>query len=119
MSDDRRWLEALREEFRPEPMSPARAAGFRRALDERIERRSGPRRFALPALAGAAVTAAALWLAWPVTTATQADAVVTSAEIDAFVDPDAFANDVAERGDYLPADYQGLALLLDEDTADR
>lgn len=119
MSDDRRWLEALRDGFRPEPMSPARAAAFRRALDERIERRSAARRFALPALAGAAITALALWLAWPVTTAIEPDTAVTSAELEAYVDPDAFASELAERGEYLPADYQGLALLLDDDAADR
>jgi hypothetical protein len=119
MSDDRHWLEALRDGFRPEPMSPSRAAAFRRALDARLERRARARRFALPALAGAALAALALWLAWPVTRATELDAGVTSAEIDSFVDPDTFASELAERGDYLPADYQGLALLLEDDTADR
>jgi hypothetical protein len=119
MSDDHRWLETLRDEFRPEPTSPQRAAAFRRALDERMERRAGTRRFALPALAGAAVAVVTLWLAWPATVPTKMDAVATSAEIDEFVDPDGFASEVADRGDYLPADYQGLALLLEDDTADR
>jgi len=118
MSEDR-WLETLRDEFQPEPMSPQRAAGFRRALDERIERRAGARRFALPALASAAVAALALWVAWPVTAPIEVDASATSAELDEYVDPDAFASELAGRGDYLPADYKGLALLLDDDTADR
>jgi hypothetical protein len=119
MSDDRRWLEALRDEFRPEPMSPQRAAALRRALDERIERRARARAFALPALASATIAAITLWVAWPLTTPTAVHAAATSAEIDEFVDPDRFASEVAERGDYLPADYQGLALLLDDDAADR
>jgi hypothetical protein len=120
--NDERWIEAVREELRPEPMSPAHAAAFRRALGERIERPRAPR-FALPALASAAVASLALWLAWPaatpVTPVTQSNIRVASAEIDAYVDPDAIANEVADRAEYLPADYQGLALLLEDDAADR
>jgi hypothetical protein len=118
MNDDR-WLERVRDEFRPEPMSPERAVAFRRALDERIERSAGARRLALPAFAAAAAAAAALWLAWPVTSPTQQDTSVASAALDSFVDPDQSASELAERPDYLPADYQGLALLLEDDTADR
>lgn len=118
MNDDR-WLEALRDAFRPEPMSPERAAAFRRALDERIERSAGARRFALPAFAAAVAAAAALWLAWPVTPPTDANTAATSAGLDSFVDPDESASELVERRDYLPADYQGLALLLEDDTADR
>src|SRR5258708_6100193 len=116
MNEDR-WLEALRDEVRPEPMSPQRAAAFRRALAERIERRASARRFALPGLASAAVAALALWVAWPASAPIEVDASATSAELDEYVDPDAFASELAGRGDYLPADYQGLALLLDHDTA--
>jgi len=119
MSDDRRLIESLRAEFRPDPMSPARAAAFRRALEERIERRARSRRFALPALASAAVAAAALWLALPAATPIERAATASSAEADAFVDPDALASELAQRPDYLPVDYQELALLLEDDAADR
>jgi hypothetical protein len=119
MSDDRRLIESLRAEFRPDPMSPERAAAFRRRLEERIEPRARARRFALPAFAAAAVAAAALWLALPATTPTEPAALATSAEADAFVDPDALASELAQRSDYLPVDYQELALLLEDDAADR
>ena len=122
MNDDDRWIETLRTEFRPEPMSPARAAAFRRALDERIAERP-VRRLALPAFATAAVAALALWFAWPVTSpttgATGAEGVVASADIDAYADPETFASDLADQAEYLPADYQSLALLLADDAADR
>ena len=120
---DRALIDAIRAEFRPEPTAPARAAELRRALAEHIER--GPRplrlRLAVPALATAAL-AAALWLALPATTpsAPGGGAVeVSSAESDSLVDPDAFASELAERDGYLPADYQELALLIDDSATDR
>jgi len=118
MNDDR-WLETLREEYRPEPLSPSRAVDFRRTLEERIHDRRDARRLAPAALAAAVVSALALWLSWPVAAPLPADTSATNAELESFVNPDRFANEVAERPDYLPADYQGLALLLDEDSADR
>ena len=119
MSDDRDWIESLRAEFRPEPMSPQRAAEFRRALEERIEAGGRRRRLALPGLALAAAAAAALWLALPATTPTEPAAAASSAEADAFVDPDALTRELVQQANYLPADYEGLALLLDDDKADR
>jgi len=119
MSDDR-FLETLREEFTPEPTSPARAAELRRELMSRIDRPARTR-FAWPALASAAAAAAVLYLAWPnaTPTVTPDDNTVAVAESDSLVDPDAYASELADSDDYLPADYQGLALLLDDDTADR
>jgi len=124
MNDDRRWIETLREEFQPEPASEARAAELRRELRQRLTRPQRAPRFALPAFAAAAAAAALLYLAWPsagpgndATTAGAASVIV--AESDVLVDPDAYADELADGAGYLPADYQGLALLLDDDTADR
>jgi hypothetical protein len=121
---DRALIDAIRAEFQPEPTSPARAAELRRELAEQIER--GPRplrlRLAVPALATAALAAAALWLALPASTPSTSDGAVvaaSSAEGDSLVDPDAFASELAERDGYLPADYQSLALLIDDSAADR
>ncbi len=122
MNDDDRWIETVRDELRPEPMSPARAAAFRRELDERIAARPA-RRFALPVLATAAAAAAlALWLGWPVTQPTDptpTETAAAAADVDAYSDPETFASDLADRGEYLPADYQALALLLEDDAAER
>jgi hypothetical protein len=116
MNDDR-WIETVRDELRPEPLTPARAAALRRELDERIAERP-TRRFALPALAAAAAAALVLWLGWPVTPpVTSASAEV--ADVDSYSDPETFATDLADRGEYLPADYQALALLLEDDAAER
>jgi len=120
MSEDERWIDAVRREFRPDALAPERASQLRRELAERIAR--GPVRtgLAVPALAGAALAAAAaLWLFAPARVTTPEEALATSAEIDALVDPDAFASELVERPEYLPADYQNLALLLDDDAADR
>jgi hypothetical protein len=123
MTEDERWIEAMRNEFRPDPLSPERAAELRRDLARRVADDRPARRFALPALASAALAAGALWLLLPerarLTSATGDESTATSAEIESFVDPDSVASDYAERPDYLPADYEGLALLLDEDGADR
>ena len=124
MSDDRKWIDAIRAEFQPEPTPPARAAELRRALAQQIERGAGPQRlgFALPALAGAALAAGALWLALPATAPTTPDESslsASSADPDSLVDPDAFASELAERDGYLPADYQELALLIDDPATDR
>ncbi|HTO70180.1 MAG TPA: hypothetical protein VMR31_10005 [Myxococcota bacterium] len=119
MSEDERWIEAVRREFVPDTLRPERAAELRRELARRIAADEPRRRFALPALAGAVVAALALWLAAPVRIATNRDASVTGAEIDAYVDPDAVASEISERPDYLPADYENLALLLDDDAAER
>jgi hypothetical protein len=119
MNDDRRWIDTLREEFQPEALSEMRAAELRRGLREGLARPARARRLALPALAVAAA-AAVLYLATPHATPTTAgDASATVADSDLWVDPDAYASELADDPGYLPADYQGLALLLDDDAADR
>src|SRR5262245_17395059 len=101
---DRALVEAIRAEFQPAPVPPARAAQLRRELAERIEAERPSRfRVAVPALAAAAL-AAALWFALPSGTPTAVnDPSDTSAELDAYTDPDAFASDFADADDYLPA----------------
>ena len=117
---DRALVDAIRADFQPQPLSPARAAAMRMDLERRIERRAFARRFAAPALATAAL-AAALWLTLPASlpTPSATDTPATGAALDAYVDPDEFASELAERDDYLPADYQSLALLVDDSAADR
>jgi len=117
---DRALVDAIRADFQPEPLSPARAAAMRMELERRIERRAYARRFATPALATAALVAA-LWLTLPAASPIPpAPATpVSGAELDAYVDPDEFASELAERDDYLPADYQVLALLVDDSGTDR
>jgi hypothetical protein len=124
MSDDRKWIDAIRAELEPQPTPPARAAELRRALAEEVERGAAPRRLrlAVPAFAGAALAAAALWLALPATapiTPDESSLSASSADPDSLVDPDAFASELAERDGYLPADYAELALLIDDSAADR
>jgi hypothetical protein len=121
---DRALVDAIRADFQPEPTSPARAAELRRALAARIER--GPRplalRIAVPALATAALASAMLWLALPAATPSAPDTgavTASSADSDSLVDPDAFASELAERDGYLPADYQELALLIEDSATDR
>ena len=118
---DRALVDVIRSELAPEPLSPARAAQLRRELAERIERAPRPNRFrvAVPALALGAL-ATALWLALPAPAPTVAtDTSDSAAELEAYVDPDAFASELGENADYLPADYQVLALALDDAPADR
>jgi len=119
MNDDRRWIETLREEWAPEPTSPERAERLRRELRQRIDRPARAAWLALPATVAAAAAAAVLYLAWPSPPATTGDASATVAEGDALIDPDEYASELADGAGYLPADYQGLALLLDDDAADR
>ena len=114
-------VETIRTELQPEPLSAARTAELRRELAERIERRPRVNRFrvAVPALAAGAL-AFALWLALPAPTPTEApDTSDGGAELEAYVDPDAFASELGENADYLPADYQMLALAIDDAPADR
>jgi hypothetical protein len=117
---DRALVDAIRADFQPEPLSPARAAAMRMDLERRLERRALARRFAAPVLATAAL-AAALWLTLPAAAPTPSatDTPATGAELDAYLDPDAFASELADDEDYLPADYQLLALLVDDLAADR
>jgi hypothetical protein len=113
-ADERRWIDALGEAFRPEPMERARASAFRRALEERIERRRRRMRVGAPLLALAS-GAAALWLyvAAPAPVAEP----VAGASLYAFADPDSASADLAPPEGYLPDDYRLLASLIDEESA--
>ena len=115
---DRALIEAIRAGFQPDPTSPLRAAELRRELAARIEADTNPRRWqiAVPALAVSAL-AAALWLALPARA--PVDTRDASAELEAFVDPDRFASELADGDDYLPADYQMLALVVDDSPAEQ
>ena len=118
---DRALVDAIRAELQPEPLSPARASELRRALAERIGRPPRVNRFrvAVPALAAGAL-AFALWLALPASAPNEAtDTSDSGAELEAYVDPDAIASELGESADYLPADYQMLALAIDDAPADR
>ena len=115
---DRALVEAIRAEFQPATTSPARAAELRRELAARIDTHARPRRWslAIPALAVPAL-AALLWFALPAHM--PVDTRDANAELDAFVDPDAFASELTDGDDYLPADYQLLALVVDDAPAEQ
>jgi hypothetical protein len=112
MSDER-WIDTVREAFRPEPMDPLRARAFERRLFARLEPRRPGRWLAAPLLAGA-LGALALWLfaqrPEPPSPAT--------GSLHAFADPDA-ALAYVEPDDYLPDDYLALAGDLDGEAAGR
>jgi hypothetical protein len=109
--EDRRWVEAVGDAFRPEPLEAQRAAAFQGRLLERIERRRRVVRIAAPALALAA-GALALWFS---VAEPPAQANGSETLLYAFADPDGIAADLVEPDDYLPEDYRALASLLESD----
>jgi hypothetical protein len=119
-AEDARMIAAIDAGLRPEPMSPARRAAFRAALDERIERSANPWRWLAPALA--ATAAVTLWLARPVATPTEtvalADPVAADAELQALMDYDAVATELLGSSTYLPDDYRALALLIESEASE-
>jgi hypothetical protein len=104
--EDRRLIDAIDRAFRPEPMSPARRAAFRTALDARIEQRARGKRWLVSGLAASAAAALALWIARPDAT-TPVPPNESGSELYAFIDPE-----VPEYTRYLPDDYQALALMI-------
>jgi len=108
--------------LRPPPMSPARRAAFRAALDERVARSSSPWLFVAPACAATAAAAVALWLIRPVETEpvqiALAQPVRTDAELYAFSDYDAVSAELTGSSTYLPDDYRALALLIESEEAE-
>ncbi|MEX2206893.1 MAG: hypothetical protein WEF50_11760 [Myxococcota bacterium] len=116
-AEDARLIAAIDAGLRPEPISPARRAAFRAALDERIARGANPWRWLAPALA--ATAAVALWLARPVATPTEpvalAEPALEDAELYAFMDYDAVAAELLGSSTYLPDDYRALALLIESE----
>ena len=104
------WIDAS---FRPAPADTASAAGLVQRIERRIEQRRRVRLVALPLAALAAgVLAALLW------SAPSSTPGVNGAEgtlLQAFADPPAAADEMAELDDYLPDDYRALASLMLED----
>jgi hypothetical protein len=109
--EDRRWVEAVGDAFRPEPLEAQRASAFQRRLVERIERRRRVVRIAAPALA----LAAAVLVLWFSVAEPPAQANGGETLLYAFADPDGIAADLVEPDDYLPEDYRALASLLESD----
>jgi len=105
--EDRRLIDAIDRAFRPDPMSPARRAAFRTALDARLERRARGGRWLVSGVAATAAAALAVWIARP-EAATPEHAGASSSELYAFIDPE-----VPEYTRYLPDDYQALALMIE------
>lgn len=124
---DRRVIAAVAKRFRPEPMSPARQAAFRRRIEERLPPRQ---RFSweAAALVGAAAAAAALlWISstsvpeappMPVAASQPSslqseenigDALLAAAEED--------GDTTLSEDDYLPRDYIVLASYLEVESA--
>jgi hypothetical protein len=110
---DRRWVEALGEAFRPEPLDRARANAFDRRLEERILHRRLRIRIAVPAFAFGA-GALALWLSFGTPAPTPAPA-----SLAAFTDPAEATADLMEPQAYLPDDYRMLALLIEDASDER
>lgn len=129
--EDRRLIDAISGNLRPQPMDATRRAVFRRKLEERIERRAHAPWLAGLALAATAAAAAVLWISWlamsqapgpepvevaaPVESATQDEEVPV---LHAFVEPEAYGDENSEPQGYLPDDYLVLASLLDLDTGE-
>ncbi len=111
--DDERWLERVREVYRPEPLTPARRAALDRSLEERIRRPrwSGAWRPAFGALA-AGLAALALLLALPTSQTPERVYAEAAWEWEVF-----YPEELGEAGvdDALPGEYGVLAsLFLDE-----
>ena len=116
LPDDEAFVERLRGEYSPGPMTPARRTSFDLALADRIARR--PRRWSgLPAVVAATAAAGLAWLLVPSASdpAVTAETVAAAQWESELFDPVSFidveeANDVEE----LPADYAAIAgVLLD------
>jgi len=112
--DDERLIRAIDAELRPEPMSPARRAAFRAALDERIAQRANPLRWLTPALATAAAAAVTLWLVRPVETE-PVPLVVADTELYALIDSAADSEELTGTPSYLPDDFRAIALWIEPD----
>jgi hypothetical protein len=127
MSDDRRLIERIAEDLRPEPMDAIRQVQFRLGVEERLERAS----FAWwrgAALVLAAAALAVVWLSAPARreappaevagieriSAPDPDAPV----LEALLDPDAASVEETPPEEYLPRDYLVLASYLDGTAAD-
>jgi len=115
--EDRRLIETIAQDYRPEPMDATRQAVFRRRLEERL---AGRARFPWRAALAVAATAAAavLWFTLPHggqpdvsrnASAERAEAPL----LFAFVDPDGDDPERLQPKEFLPDDYAVLANVLD------
>lgn len=111
---DERLLARLREEYAPEPQTPAQRAAFDAALRTRIERRAG--RLWLPAglAAGTAAALLALVLAGPAREPAESS---SSAGADLagdllLADAGSYGEGEDTEGDALPPQYAAIASVL-------
>ena len=115
--EDKRLIEAIAAEYRPEPMGAVQQAAFRRRLEERLERSSRLRWAPGLALAATAI-AAVLWFNAPRGEAPSGTPVIAANQalgpvLYAFVDPSDYDADRLRARDFLPDDYLALASALD------
>jgi hypothetical protein len=109
--EDRNWIAAVDEAYRPPEMTAAQRVDFRERLEARLWRRRALRAaWLVPALTGA--TALGVWLALP---EAPQPTDVSEAPLYAYIDPSAATE---EQGEYLPEDYVALAALLEIDAAE-
>lgn len=119
---DRVWLERVRSELDPGPMSPNQRAAFRRSLDERI----APRHRVpwMPVLAAAATLAlvSGFFLRAADEPAPNAVAGITSSSpasgttllAYAYYETDYLGDDSSDTaGGFLPADYEAIATAFE------
>jgi len=114
---DERLLVRLRDEYAPEPRTPAQRAAFEAALRARLERR--PARIWIPVAlsAGAAAALLALVLAGPAReraggdTASAADDGLTTELL--LADGGSYGENEDAQSDALPPQYAAIASLLD------
>jgi hypothetical protein len=109
MSDeDRSWIDAVDEAYRPPAMDASRRVAFHEGVEARLRR--GRATWLVPALSAA--TALAVWLALPETPQPTDGG---EPALYAFIDPSLATED---QGEYLPDDYVALAALLEIDAAE-
>jgi hypothetical protein len=111
--EERSLVEWIDTSFRPVPGDTGSAAGLVQRIERRIERRRRVRLVALPAGALAAGVLAALL--WTSPSSTPGGDGAERTLLQAFADPPAVADEMAELHDYLPDDYRALASLMLED----
>ena len=116
--EDRDLIDAIEAGLRTAPMDPVRAARFRRAVEERLERPRERWRAGFAVTLATAAAAAALWMTIPDAPSPVATDVAVESETDevspllyAEAGPEAYGESLAPE-DYLPEDYLALASVL-------
>jgi hypothetical protein len=110
--EEERFVEQLREQYGPDPMTPARSAAFDRSLRERRDGLGWRAGTWAPVAAGAAALALAVWLG----TGPRIDDETETAEVE---DEWGYAllfstgiGDTSTGDETLPADYLAIESLL-------